>query len=240
MIHFTRPAHPPCLTSDGARRGAEALFIHAVRPVMPQPQTDGSLQGGNLDVFESLLCDPVVLSPPRAETFVRRHIKPADGMWTQDSMEAARTVFAMAAVGLKFIIFNPIVTHRETLMRSPHFQVLDAEGRPVGVRDCCPHCRSNKFVNASAGKGGQGYNITSASDAKRNGVRFLYGLDGVKVPVSRRPCCRNPRCPKNLEILQKNKLSWPHADRQLPMEGKPQGRRARAPPAEETALHALC
>ena len=92
IIHFTRPAHPPCLTSDGARRGAEALFIHAVRPVMPQPQNDGSLQGGNLEVFESLLCDPVVLSPPRAETFVRRHIKPADGMWTQEAMEAARTV----------------------------------------------------------------------------------------------------------------------------------------------------
>ena len=62
IIHFT-----PCLTSDGARRGAEALFIHAVRPVMPQPQNDGSLQGGNLEVFESLLNDPVVLSPPRAE-----------------------------------------------------------------------------------------------------------------------------------------------------------------------------
>ena len=99
IIHFTRPAHPPCLTSDGARRGAEALFIHAVRPVMPQPQNDGSLQGGNLEVFESLLNDPVVLSPPRAETSVRRHIKPADGMWTQEAMEAARTVFAMAAVG---------------------------------------------------------------------------------------------------------------------------------------------
>ena len=66
---------------------------------MPQPQNDGSLQGGNLEVFESLLNDPVVLSPPRAETFVRRHIKPADGMWTQEAMEVARTVFAMAAVG---------------------------------------------------------------------------------------------------------------------------------------------
>ena len=90
IIHFT-----PCLTSDGARRGAEALFIHAVRPVMPQPQNDGSLQGGNLEVFESLLNDPVVLSPPRAETFVRRHIKPTDGMWTQEAMEAARTVFLL-------------------------------------------------------------------------------------------------------------------------------------------------
>ena len=94
IIHFT-----PCLTSDGARRGAEALFIHAVRPVMPQPQNDGSLQGGNLEVFESLLNDPVVLSPPRAETFVRRHIKPADGMWTQEAMEAARTVFAWRRSG---------------------------------------------------------------------------------------------------------------------------------------------
>ena len=83
----------------GARRGAEALFIHAVRPVMPQPQNDGSLQGGNLEVFESLLNDPVVLSPPRAETFVRRHIKPADGMWTQEAMEAARTVFAWRRSG---------------------------------------------------------------------------------------------------------------------------------------------
>ena len=94
IIHFT-----PCLTSDGARRGAEALFVHAVRPVMPQPQNDGSLQGGNLEVFESLLNDPVVLSPPRAETFVRRHIKPADGMWTQEAMEAARTVFAWRRSG---------------------------------------------------------------------------------------------------------------------------------------------
>ncbi|EOD18376.1 hypothetical protein EMIHUDRAFT_196593 [Emiliania huxleyi CCMP1516] len=55
--------------------------------------------GGNLEVFESLLNDPVVLSPPRAETFVRRHIKPADGMWTQEAMEAARTVFAWRRSG---------------------------------------------------------------------------------------------------------------------------------------------
>ena len=65
---------------------------------MPQPQNDGSLQG---EIWRCLshCYDPVVLLPPRAETFVRRHIKPADGMWTQEAMEAARTVFAWRRSG---------------------------------------------------------------------------------------------------------------------------------------------
>ena len=94
----------------------------------------------------------------------------------------------MTAAGLRFIIYIPAVTHRAELLRSPFFQVLDSHGKVVGVRDCCPHCRTNRFVKAL----GAGYNITRSSDPKRNGVRFIYGLSATPVPVSTKDTSFNP------------------------------------------------
>lgn len=90
------------------------------------------------------------------------------------------------------------------------------------MRDCCPSCRTNQFVNAASG----GYSIVNASKPKQNGVRFIYTLQGAFVPVARKNVCHNPACPDNVAKLNQRKLKWENASLPLPSQaaapdGKP-------------------
>lgn len=92
----------------------------------------------------------------------------------------------------------PTITHRQELGRHELFQVWGTNGRVIGVKDCCPVCRSNLFVNATDG----GYNIEKKSDPSRSGVRFIHTLQGNVVPIGRKMVCRSPTCPSNVKKMQ--------------------------------------
>eukprot|EP00966_Prymnesium_polylepis_P094637 2190671-Prymnesium_polylepis.1 len=64
-------------------------------------------------------------------------------------MARARDFFALSAVGVIFLLYPPTITHRQQLSRHALFRV-ERGRKVVGVRDCCPDCRSNAFVNVTA------------------------------------------------------------------------------------------
>jgi hypothetical protein len=45
----------PTLNNDAARAGAADIFLLHVEPLLPRPQTDGSLQGGDLNLLNALM-----------------------------------------------------------------------------------------------------------------------------------------------------------------------------------------
>ena len=90
------------------------------------------------------------------------------------SLLRARSFFSLAAAGVGFLLLIPTLTHRQELARHELFQVTDGSGNIVGVKDCCPVCRSNRFVNSTDG----GYNIEPKGDPSRCGVRFISTSQG--------------------------------------------------------------
>ena len=200
----------PAFSSDDARRATFAVFKSFVASLLPKPQSDGSFKDGDAELLDALMVTPIVLALPRAERLADL-VKPAGG-WDSESLEQARDFFALAAAGVQFLIFIPIITHRQQLARSPLFAVKNANGETVGVRDCCPTCRCNTFVNTTDGQ----YNIQQKKEISRNGVRFLYSMSGSLVPVSRSSVCRNAKCPANVKKLEARGLTWADDSKPLP------------------------
>ena len=210
------PPHVARFSSDAARQAVVEVFYRFVRPLLPKPQTDGGFKDGDPELLDMLMPTPVTLALPRAERLADL-VRPQTG-WDEPSMEKVRSFFALEAAGVKFAIFLPTITHRRELARSDLFKV-EKGGETVGVRDCCPRCRSNRFVNVTDG----GYNIERVrkdADIGRCGVRFIHGADGAIVPISRTSVCRSPTCPANLAKLQQRNLTAPSDERQLPSSSK--------------------
>jgi hypothetical protein len=132
----------PTLTSDEARGIIARIFMAYVQPLIPKLGDDGTLSGGDRERLNVALTEPIVVTPPRAELMAAA-CRPADG-WTDEAKESARSCFAMAAVGLRFALFEPAVTHFDELARSEHFQVCltqacaaDACSLPMHARASC-------------------------------------------------------------------------------------------------------
>lgn len=53
--------------TDEARRATADIYFSAVAPLLPRPQRDGTLAGGDLAKLQSMLSTPIVLSLPRPE-----------------------------------------------------------------------------------------------------------------------------------------------------------------------------
>ena len=209
------------LDSSSARAAVYDVFHSFIQPMLPKPQSDGGFKDGDPTLLDSLMSTPSTLALPRAER-LSDLIRPQLG-WDQATLLRCRDFFSLAAAGVEFLIFLPTITHRSELARSPLFCVKrdgDKDGETVGVRDCCPHCRSNQFVNVTDGT----YNIRYKQDASRNGVRFIHGINGVLVPIARSAVCRNPCCPPNVSKLQARNVAAPRTDKQLPRGKAPDGR----------------
>ena len=208
------PAEFEVFSSNDARAAACDVFISYIKPLLPKPQGDGSFKDGDAELLDSLMVTPIELALPRAER-LSDLVKPEAG-WDDASLRRSRDFFALAAAGVRYILYLPVITHRQQLARSSLFALKDADGNTIGVRDCCPHCRSNAFVNVTEGS----YNITKTADTSRNGVRFLYSNQGSLVPVSRSVVCRSPSCSANLAKLQTRQLAAPSLEKALPATAK--------------------
>ena len=99
-------------------------------------------------------------------------------------------------------------------------QVRDASGLVVGVRNCCPYCKSNLHVDVTSTT----YNISRSEKAENCGVRFVYGMEGITAPVWTEDVCCSPSCPANVKKLQKRSLEA--ASQQFIVSGKqlPEGK----------------
>ena len=73
----------PTLNNDAARAGAADIFLLHVEPLLPRPQTDGSLRAGDLKLLNALMEAPVLLAPPMAERTAEA-CRPPTG-WTPES-----------------------------------------------------------------------------------------------------------------------------------------------------------
>ena len=197
-------------SSNDARNAGYDAFDTFVRLLIPKPQTDGSVKDGDPGLLDSMMSSPITLALPRPE-IMAYIIRPQDG-WDKDSLERARAFFALSAAGSEFLLYLPTVTHRRELSRSKLFRVENSDGEVVGVRDCCIHCRSNRFTNTTDG----GYNIKTKKDTSRNSVRFVHTEKGCVIPLSRVIYCRNPACPENMKKLEERGLTPPSLDKPLP------------------------
>ena len=121
-IMFEQPPPTPTLDSNAARRGAELVYLKHVHPLLPRPQSDGSLKGGDAALLDAQLVAPIVVTPPRPERMADV-CRPADGSWSDEAMVEMRTYFEMAAIGLRFALYTPTITHRDDLMRCEDWQV---------------------------------------------------------------------------------------------------------------------
>ena len=213
------PTPLPPFDSKAARAAVYDVFSTFIRPLLPKPQTDGSFKDGDAALLDMLMASPVTFAGPRAERLADL-IKPEDG-WDEPSLQRARSYFSLAAAGVQYLLFIPVITHRQQLSRHELFKVVDEDGKTVGVRDCCPCCWSNRFVNATDGS----YNILQKSDQSRNGVRFIHTIDGNVVPISRTGICRSPTCPANVAKLQARKLTAPAPDKALPQGKAPDNKK---------------
>ena len=173
-----QPASLPAFSSNDARKAVYDVFSSFVKPLLPKPQTDGSFKDGDPALLDVLMPTPITLALPRAERLADL-IKPPDG-WDQPSLERARSFFALSAAGVHFLIYLPTITHRQQLSRTSLFAVKSSSGETIGVRDCCPSCNVNTFVNVTDGK----YNIRNKKEIGRNGVRFIHSATGCKLPNS--------------------------------------------------------
>ena len=207
----------PGFTSNDARSAGYDVFEEFIRPMLPKPQKDGSYKDGDLELLDTLMSSPIELLLPRPERLADL-IKPETG-WDGESLARARAYFALAAAGTQFLIFLPTITHRPELAESELFQVK-LNGKVVGVRDCCPCCRTNKFVNVTDGT----YTIRKNKDVSNNGVRFIFSEHGVRVPIARTCICRNPCCPKNVERMQQRGIKPMSNERPLPRGEAPDGK----------------
>ena len=214
----SKPPSLPAFSSNAAREAVYDVFSAFLKPMLPKPQTNGSFKDGDPALLDVLMTTPTTLALPRAERLADL-IKPPGG-WDEPSIERARSFFGLAAAGVQFLIYIPTITHRQQLSRNPLFAVTSSDGETVGVRDCCPSCRSNSFVNVTDGK----YNVRYKKDSSRNGVRFIYSSTGCMVPISRSCVCRNPLCPPNVAKLQARKLTAPDPGKQLPRGKAPDSR----------------
>jgi len=158
-------ARAPAFTSNAARAAVYEIFSSFVAPLLPKPQGNGSLRDGDAELLDALLLTPITLSLPRAERLADL-IRLETG-WDEPSLQRARSLFALAAAGVSFLLYLPVITHRQQLARSSLFAVKDEDGTTVGVRDCCPYCRCNTFTNVTDGS----YNIRKNADVSRNGAR---------------------------------------------------------------------
>ena len=127
--------------SKAARAAVYDVFHTFVVNLLPKPQTDGSFKDGDPSILDTLMTTPCTLALPRAER-LSDLIKPQEG-WDEPSMQRSLAFFGLAAAGVQFLIFIPTITHRKELARSPLFQVKKND-EVVGIRDCCPCCRSNR------------------------------------------------------------------------------------------------
>ncbi len=203
--------------SKAARAAVYDVFHSFVAPLLSKPQTDGGFKDGDPSLLDALMPSPCTLALPRAERLADL-IKPEDG-WDEQSMQRSLGFFNLAGAGVQFLIFLPTITHRSELARSPLFQVKK-DGEVVGIRDCCPCCRSNRFVNVTDGS----YNIRFKQDFMRNGVRFIYSMSGAMVPISRSAICRSPVCPANVAKLNERSLQPPSLEKHLPRAKAPDGK----------------
>ena len=121
------------------------VFTTFIKPLLPKTQTDGSFKDGNAELLDQLMTSPCLLSLPRAERLADLVKMAGGGEWTAASMARARDFFALEAAGVSFLLYIPTITHRQQLSWSPFFR-LERGGEVVGVRDCCPDCRSNEFI----------------------------------------------------------------------------------------------
>ena len=213
------PASRPAFDSRAARAAVYDVFKSFIVPLLPKPQTDGGFKDGDPGLLDALMPTPLTLALPRAER-LSDLIKPQDG-WDETSLQRSLSFFSLAAAGVQFLVFLPTITHRSELSRHSLFSVAAADGETVGVRDCCPRCRSNAFVNVTDGT----YNIRYKKDTNRNGVRFIYSTHGVLVPISRTCVCRNPACPANIPKLQSRNLTAPSLEQGIPRGQAPDGKR---------------
>ena len=111
----------PAFSTDEARQATASIFLECVAPLLPRPQRDGTLVGGDVDKLQASLATPIILSLSRAELRAKA-CRPADG-WDEQSMLKARGHFLMEAVGLRFLLYMPMITHRELLLKHELFQV---------------------------------------------------------------------------------------------------------------------
>ena len=137
---------PQVMSSNMFRSAGWDVISTFVLPLLPKPQTDGSFKDGDPELLDALMTTPATLALPRPEQLADL-IKPKDG-WTDTLLQRARSFFALAGVGVQFLLFLPTITHRRQLARSELFRVQQ-EGVTTGVRDCCPHCECNSFVNTT-------------------------------------------------------------------------------------------
>ena len=210
---------PPMFSSNDARSAVADVFMTFLKPLLPKTQTDGSFKDGDAELLDQLMTSPCLLHLPRAERLADLVKMAGGGEWTDAAMLRARTFFALEAAGVSFLLYIPTVTHRQQLSRSPFFRV-EKGGKVVGVRDCCPDCRTNEFVNSTEGM----YNIRQVNEVSRNGVRFLQSISGCFVPISRTDVCRNPLCPPLVKALAARGIAAPAPDRALPRGEAPDGR----------------
>ena len=185
---------PPCFGSSDARAAVLDVFLNFLKPLLPKPQTDGSFKDGDPELLDQLMQSPCLLCLPRAER-LSDIIRGEEG-WSAATLERARNCFALTAAGVNYLLYLPTITHRQELSRSDLFKVVNESGETIGVRDCCPDCRSNRFVNTTDGA----YNIRDVKDVSRNGVRILLSTEGCLVPLSRSGVCRNPICPPIVQV----------------------------------------
>ena len=130
-----RPAEQPAFSSDDAKRAVLDVFLRFLKPLLPKPQGDGSYVDGNPERLDNLLVTPIHVNMPRAEKLAE-FTKP-DAGWDEESLCKVRSYFALDAMGLRFVLYLPVVTHRAELARSELFQVRDEEtGEVIGVRRC--------------------------------------------------------------------------------------------------------
>ena len=74
--------------------------------------------------------------------------KKGEGPWTKESATSAQNVYVHAPS--KVVVIALEITHRNELLAHPLTQILANTVfgvKPVGVRMCCPDCRSNKYVH---------------------------------------------------------------------------------------------
>ena len=82
-ITFKPQPAQPTLNSAAARAGAADIFLMHVEPLLPRPQTDGSLQGGDLNLLDGLMRSAVLLELPKPERMAEA-CRPPTG-WTPES-----------------------------------------------------------------------------------------------------------------------------------------------------------
>ena len=146
FLEVERPLQPG-FDSGTARKAAADVFLSFLKPLLPKPQYNGSFKGGDVRLLDLLMPTPVTLALPRPERLADL-IRP-EGGWNEAALLRARSFFSLAAVNTEFLIYLPTITHRAELARSDLFKELDHDGATIGVRDCCPRCRSNRHVHVA-------------------------------------------------------------------------------------------